>query len=634
MYSHLTIPRIDPFAKIVFMTICIISPIFAESAPCTAALKQVLEDSSTSVTVPKKSCPQTYGVIGWLKAKRNNATFQEVATFLNEHPGWPFQETIQKNAEAALAKSPLPPAQTIAWFKKFPPVTAQGVELYADALKAVNKNEEAKNVVATAWKNLDLSADLQKKWFAKYGTHLTAQDHFVRASSLLNKDNSMGEKLISFLPEKYRQIMATRLTFKNHAQNKTSGAENGFTKLTALQQQDPGLIYDYLRYHRQLENNKAMAHIFDKYASHIDPALVVKERHILTRRFLDENNHQDAYKVIKMHGLTSGEDFANSEWLAGWIALRMLRKPDIAEKHFLHLHKNVSSPISVARATYWLGRTYEALNQKSKATDYFKKAADHPATYYGQLALEKLHGSKPKLTLKSVQASKDVAAKFNQRPFVIALKVLGAANAPEHQMLPFVLALAQSLSAQEQALLVDLAAKIGSPYFAVQATKHTAKKAIPLIPEAFPTLTKDLKPHIKGESAFVHAIIRQESRFQADAVSTAGAMGLMQIMPATGKEIARKFGVKYNKLSDKQSNVSLGSYHLKDLLGKYEGSYILAAAAYNAGADAVKKWIDTNGDPRHPHVDTCDWVEKIPYAETRNYVQRVMENLHCYRGRF
>lgn len=623
---YLTIARFVPFAKIICaMSVC--------AEPCLPALKAALADPSVSVSAPKKQCPQTHSLIRWLKAKSGGATFQEIAEFMKEHPQWPFQETLQKNAEAALARASLSDSQIIDWFAKFSPLTCQGVECYVDALRRAGRSGEAKKVVAAVWPKVEMTESQQQNMCVKYASLLTPHDHFARSSHLLNQDHSLGEKLIAHLPEKFRIILRARLIFKNNLKNKVGDPENRFSRLTHEQRQDPGLIYDYLRSLRAAEENKGMAAVFEKFSDHLDPQLVVRERHILTRRLMDEERYQDAYKVIKEHRLTKGEDFANSEWLAGWIALRGLKKPEIAEKHFRQLLENVSSPISVARATYWLGRTHDAQKQHKKAHECYSKAACHPGTYYGQLAHEKLQGEKPKVALAALKTPPEVQKKFHQRPFVIALKLLGKASAPDHHLMPFVLALSKDLSLQERPLLIELAAQLGSTSLAVHTTKHVTKTELPMIPQAFPLISKALKPHIKGDIAFVHAIIRQESRFQADAVSSAGAMGLMQIMPATAQQISKKFGVSYKKLTDTKSNVTLGSHHLKDLLEHYKGSHILAAAAYNAGAEAVNQWLEQYGDPRDPTVDTCDWVEKIPYAETRNYVQRVMENLHCYRGR-
>ncbi|WP_199089439.1 lytic transglycosylase domain-containing protein, partial [Bosea sp. ASV33] len=356
-----------------------------------------------------------------------------------------------------------------------------------------------------------------------------------------------------------------------------------------------------------------------------------EERRIIARKLLDAGQAQKAYEVSSGHGAEDAAERIEAEWHAGFIALRFLKKPDVALKHFDAAAGIAETPISIARAAYWQGRAYEDLGKAEEAKAAFGKAAEQPVAYYGQLA-------RAKLGLAGLPLRRTVAAGLDTLPGHRAVRLLYRIG--ERDLATLMLNdLAQRLHTTEALEAIaaiarretDARAQVGIGKAALQRGFPLDMTAYPVsgIPD-FDVLGDPM------ERAIVHAIARQESAFDPTAMSGAGARGLMQMMPATARETARRAGLPFDweKLGqDPLYAVRMGAAHLNDLLREWRGSYILTFAAYNAGSPNVKKWIAAYGDPRDPEVDAVDWVERIPFSETRNYVQRVMENLQVYRER-
>lgn len=618
----LTISFRKNFAKTLmwFSFISLIS-ITAKASPgteikrCGDQLKKVL-NGDLSVRVSPKECHLSAVVSQWMHCQKS-ATFPEIRHFLTHHSNWPAEEAIRKKAEEDLANFPQPAKEIISWFKKFPPLTGKGALAYTQALRKI----KADNLLETAG-NLLVSSSFSEselnKFLVENHQSLAKDTIFAKANALLDQQEEVSQVkiLIPYLSIKQQQVIALRLN------PDSSGTVNANSH--------PGVILDHVRLRRKSDQTDGalklltdMKKIPENQADHF-----WTEQNILGRRLIEQKRYAEAYQVIHKHQLKEGENFANAEWLAGWLSLRFLNNPDQALAHFRKLREKVRSPISVARAEYWRGRAHKALGEKDASKIAFKAAASHIATYYGQLAHKEMYGKICPITLKKSVISKEVRQKFEAQPLVqiihilLGLKETGRAEA-------FAISLAKQLSASaERELLVELMHEKGNPYLSVQIAKKTTVTSAPLIPAAYPRLTE--VHGCPSGPALAHAIIRQESRFKPDAVSPAGAIGLMQLMPATATRTIKKHKLNKGSLTHAATNVSIGTRHLKDLLDYFNGSLILAAAAYNAGVNAVENWLITFGDPRQSRVDTTDWVELIPYMETRNYVQRVLENYHCY----
>jgi soluble lytic murein transglycosylase len=631
--SALTIQFITQFAKLLLTTTLLTMPSMAslssEGALCGQAVRSALKGTNASVSASE--CPLSSLFIMWLRLQED-ASFSEIQNFISKHPHWPRQQKLQKKAEEQLSVENIPAAKIVAWFTQYPPISAQGAISYVRALLHLDRKDDALLYIKESWPKLSMDLSDVQRMTSQFSSLVPEVAYFARASHLLNEeDHSQISWLMTKLSSLHQQIIQTRQALQKQLPN----CQKMVASLPEQAWQDPGLVLDVLRWYRKQENNEEMLKTLK--SQEISESLreyYWREANILIRRLMDEHRYQDAYTLAQSHGLSRGESFANGEWLAGWLALRFNEQPTLAIEHFQKLLSNVGTPISVARASYWLGRAYEATGDHEQAKVYYTQAKDHPATYYGQLAHKHLVGKDPTITLKQPTISSNKRQAFEKREMVQIVHLLHKLN-ETHVAEPFLHALAQIIDdVDEQVLLVNLAHEKLGHYGAVDVCKKSTKTKTPLIPIAYPRVDKKHAQHLASvDAAFVHAIIRQESRFKHNAVSSAGASGLMQLMPATAKQTALKLKMKDKKLPlhDPKTNVQLGSAHLKGLLDRYNGSMILAAAAYNAGAHVVDKWLIQYGDPRQPGVDPVDWVELIPYAETRNYVQRVRENYYCYR---
>jgi len=357
------------------------------------------------------------------------------------------------------------------------------------------------------------------------------------------------------------------------------------------------------------------------------------ERQIQARKLLRKGHISEAYHLVSNHGLKSGGKFAQAEYLSGWISLRFLHDYDVAKKHFERLYNNVSFPISRSRGAYWLGRTHAILDEKKEAEYWYTEATRFPSTFYGQVALNELgHTDMPPIR-KTAPARAETKIRLDNAEMVLIVKHLAELGQAKRSR-PFLIKLTEQAKGKpEYAYYARLATEIGRPDYAVTVAKRASQLGTELTDISWPTITA-LPPSPAIEVPLILAITRQESAFATDAVSRAGARGLMQLMPATARAVSRKLKVSYSKAKlteNPEYNTLLGSTYLGGLINRFDGSYILAIASYNAGASRVNRWVREWGDPRTGDIDVIDWIELIPFSETRNYVQRVLENLQMYR---
>jgi soluble lytic murein transglycosylase len=323
-----------------------------------------------------------------------------------------------------------------------------------------------------------------------------------------------------------------------------------------------------------------------------------------------------------------------AEFLAGWLALRFLDRPEDASRHFRALYENVSTPISLSRGAYWAGRAAEALRRPEEAAQWYGLAAQHVTTFYGQLAAERLSPGGLLVMPAEPEPDAETAAAFAGRELVRIARMLNRISPEGDREGPFVRRLGlDAATAEEHVLTSRLALDLARPDLAVWAGKQGVQNAV-IAAAGYPVI--DMPRSGNPDPALVHALIRQESTFDRRAVSPAGARGLMQLMPGTAQEVARKLGITHSNVrltDDPEYNVTLGSWYIQNLLERFNGSYVLAIAAYNAGPARVQGWLRQFGDPRAEGIDPVDWIELIPIYETRNYVQRVLEGMYVYRAR-
>ena len=585
--------------------------------------------------------PAARKVVEWavLRAPGSKATFDQFAGFIRENPAWPSIGLLRRRAEGALWEDKLPLATVRGYFADNLPVSAKGRYALARALLAQGNRAEAQRLVREAWREHDGSADLEAQVLDAFGDLLTRADHKARMDrSLYDEDFDTGMRMAQRLGDTEVAIARARIAMMRGASN----ADALFDAVPDSAKRDPGLLFNRIRWLRRAEKISEAVQLM--LAAPRDPAVLHDldawwiERRALARELLDLRDPRTAYRIARDAVPPSRENYrVEHQFTAGWIALRFLNDPATAQTHFERIPHGISNPISLARAGYWQGRAAEAMGHLREARHHYEFAARFPTAYYGQLARTKL--AMTELGLRrppELDATKRAA--LRNHPLVRALEILYAIDARD-LVIPFLADVGdRAVDPAALAMLGEIAVRARDARGALFLGKTALARGLPFDTYAFPTVgIPEFKPiGPAADRSLVYAIARQESHFNQQTVSRANAMGLMQVTPAAGRYVAKKFGVTYDQkrlLSDPVYNTQMGAAEIADLVADYDGSYVLSFAAYNAGRGRVRDWIARFGDPRDPNVDPVDWVERIPFSETRNYVQRVLENLLVYRAR-
>jgi len=567
----------------------------------------------------------------WLQTANSGASFDDITTFIDTKPDWPAREALLRRAEEAIDGA-TGDGRILAWFDAHPPETGLGLLRLGETLLRLGRDKDAFPVMRRAWVDGNLSLRDEKVLWAEFGHRFTAADNNARADRLLWDGNIEGaRRMIPRLDDDGRRLAEARIALANNV----AGAENVVAGLPAHLRDDGGLNYDRLRWQRKRGMNDGVEALL--YNAPDDLGRAEKwwvERHFRARKALVEGRISEAYRLAAGHGLKAGGSMADAEWLAGWIALRLLQEPATALKHFTALQDSVRFPVSQARAAYWLARAHAALGNADQARQWYEQAARNSTTFYGQLAAHTLDPQAPLDLSDPIRPSAEATRQFQRREVVRAAQILVELD-QEDRLRPFILRLVNTAdSAEEHKQVAQLARNLRRVDLAVMSSKRSARQGIILVQEAFPLVEPMLRVN-DPETALVLGLSRQESEFNQFAVSPVGARGLMQLMPATAKDVAKdiKVGFDQSRLTlDAGYNVQLGSTYLKGLLQRWDNNYVLALASYNAGEGRARKWIQDWGDPRQPNVDVVDWIELIPFTETRNYVQRVLESVQVYRA--
>ncbi len=577
----------------------------------------------------------TKAMLEWaaLRLQPRAAGFTRITSFMAANPEWPGIRQLERRAEEALFadKNRLAPVRN--WFLTNQPVSPLGKLVQARALLADDRKKDATSLVAAIWCKEELGTALEANVKKEFGALLTAADHRCRADRLF-----------------YREKDAASLRAASYAGGETlalakarqiAGTTAGDKLIAALPkplQADPTLIFAKAQKLRR--DNKFAEAAQTLLAAPREGSLLVDgdawwvERRQLARKLLDTGDAKTAFRIASEHAAESAEMKIEAEFHAGWIALRFMDDAPTATQHFGAALAIAETPLSRSRAAYWLGRAAEAASDKDEARKNYETAAAYPNAYYGQLARARLGLKESELRLAAKVALGDVR--------MLAIRVVERllAAGESRLALGFAVDIARTTKAEDQlAALAQTMIAAGDARGALAIGKLGVQRGFALDDAAFPLFgIPHFEPAVNSaEKPLVYAIARQESAFQADAVSSAGARGLMQMIASTARRTAQRVGVPFDfgrMTTDPAFNARLGAAHLGDLLVEHNGSMILTFAAYNAGGKRVKEWIAAYGDPRKPEVDPVDWVERIPFNETRNYVQRVSENLEMYRLRF
>jgi soluble lytic murein transglycosylase len=570
-------------------------------------------------------------VLDWafLRAPGPHAGFVERTAFLTANPKWPAANEMRRRAEDSIDDS-VPLSVLSAWFANNPPVSTAGKIGYARALRAEGKTEEAHALARDAWTTGNINKDDERNFLREFEDILTPDDHWARIDRILyDEQTTAAERLIGRVSPERAAVTRARIALITSAHN----ADSAVAAVPQNLQSDAGLLYDRVKWRRAKGDDIGARALIPAYSLNSPrPDLWWRARNALARDALMEGNITEAYTLAKHHGSLDALSVSEAEWLAGWIALRFLKDGEAALAHFEKVYDAVQTPPSLARGAYWTGRTTEALGRPDLAAEWYQRAATYVTTYYGQLALSRLKDvTLPQLPQDPTPTPEERAA-FNANELTQALRALIEVDAKPYQR-AFATALAEgSDQAVDRHMTAELANKMSRVDLGVVIARQAAREKITLVQYGYPAPAYSYP--LVPEKALILAITRQESNFDANALSSAGARGLMQLMPATAKSLAKREKISYaeKKLTDPAYNMRLGSVFLADLVNSFEGSYVLAAASYNAGPGRARQWVKQFGDPRDPTVDPIDWIEQIPFAETRSYVQRVMENVMVYRA--
>ncbi|MFN4141267.1 transglycosylase SLT domain-containing protein [Aestuariivirga sp.] len=577
----------------------------------------------------------------YLRDHPNDAGYQRIVDFLEFAPKWPLAEALLKRAERSLYVNKESANLILGHFAKRKPTTPEGSLAFARALAATGKSDEARTQVQAVWLNADITAEMEKSVAAEFGKLLTEDDHKRRMWRLVYaQETNAAIRASKRLPSDYQKAasVAQKLI------RSEKGADKLYNGLPSAMRQSLGMKYALARYYRRTENyakaRAILAEIPGEASKMGDAGAWWIERRIVARHSIGINNRKNAkaaYRIASAHGFSKGEEALEGEFLAGWIALRYLKDAETGLRHFQRLGEIAESRTEKARAGYWRGRALEAMGRKGEAKTAYAEASAYSTVYYGQLAREKIGLGRVPEEIDSGKASASAVANIAKDEVVRAFKIMQKAGS-QNDLYMFLWSFANRFdTVDEMNAVADVVWDAGGATMAVRLAKASAARNIDIDAWGYPIRAlPDWKQIGKPvERPLVFALARQESEFNPKAGSKVGAQGLMQIMPGTAKLIAKQHGIKHNpgQLMNPEYNVKLGAAHLGDLIADHGGSYVLTLVSYNAGPRRSREWLVEYGDFRKGEADPIDWVESIPFQETRQYVQKVLQNLHVYRSR-
>jgi soluble lytic murein transglycosylase len=602
----------------------------------TAAIEAARADDWDLATALVRRIPDASAAtfIEWLRLRDGKtAVIGDYDRFLADHPDWPGLAGVRNRLEGVIPAEESPD-RTVRRFGSAMPETGIGAIRLADAYLALGKRAEAEAVAIHAWRTFAMTKDERVALFTRFETPL-AKHHVARLDMLLWRGlREQAEGLYTLVPDGWVKLAEARLGLRADAR----GVDTLIAAVPADLSDDAGLAYERFKWRvRKGRYDDARDLMLERSTSKAalgQPAEWSERRRAYARQEMRDGNHRRAYQLASQHFLDGGSDFADLEWLAGYIALRKLKDPDTAIRHFGNFHGEVDTPISLGRAGYWLGRAWEAKGDAAKAREAYAFGARHQTSFYGQLAAEKV-GADPDPTLTGREESPNWrTAPFLDSTVLRAAILLNFAGQPRYAEW-FIKHLGEGLDRTGLQQLADIAMEMGRPEISVRLSKQAVEQGH-VLPKTYFPLTGLAAKELDVAPELAMSIARRESELDQTIISPAGARGLMQLMPGTAQKVSAKLGLAYSadKLtSDWEYNATLGSHYLAEQIQDFNGSYILAFAAYNAGPSRANAWIERYGDPRKDSMDQVDWIEHIPFRETRNYVMRVMESLHVYRAR-
>jgi soluble lytic murein transglycosylase len=631
--------ELQEMLRIAALILCLLSgPLAAETLraqaprPLASALHAMNRgDWSRAAALAARDGPAAARLIEWYRLRAGRGTAREVLAFLDTHDHWPGLKLLRKRSEGSLTR--LPRDEIIGFFREEPPQTGRGVLLFAEALLQAGEQGEAEADIVLAWRSFDLGARDHEFFIERHGK-LLKPHHEARLDMALWRGLSGDAKLmLPLVSEGHRALAIAR-------QGLRSGAKDADSLIKAVPealQGNAGLAYEqFLWLLGKGRTGEAIKLLNDRSEAQTlgEPERWAGWRRNLARRMMREGEAKLAYRIATNHGLVEGSSYADLEWLSGYLSLRKLEDPALALAHFEQFRDAVWTPISLGRAGYWIGEAHAALGQIEAAKTAWSEGAKHQTSFYGLLAAEKV-GVGPDVMLKGAEYfpawQEAEFAKSDLAQVAILAIEMGNLTLAER----FLLHLAEGLDRKGIGQLGNMVEDLNAPHLGVMLGKFAARKGI-VLPGPYYALHPMQKMKLPVATEMALAIARRESEFDPQVVSGAGAQGLMQLMPATARQVARGLGRDHDPaavLKDWEYNATLGSAYLAELAAQFDGNVIMVSAGYNAGPGRPVRWMKQYGNPLNGKVDIIDWIEHIPFNETRNYVMRVAESMPVYRAR-
>ena len=579
-------------------------------------------------------------LITWmhLKTTRNGASFNEYKKFIEQNEDYPRINRIRYLAEEKIYLRNNSPTSVISWFEKYPPLGGLGKIKLAEAYLEQNQSDKVRELIKDGWITASIRKNDLGYYRAKFKKFIDSDDHIKRADYLAWERKYWDlKRMLKYLPKDQRALYNARQILMSNSY----GVDNAISKVPQYLKEDPGLEFDRLRWRNRRGRLDGSLEILYRNSLKTEQQMVRPDkwwdqRESVVRSLIYKKRYKTAYKISSEHALSAGPSFAEAEWLSGWIALTFLNSPEYAINHFQNFYNNVGYPISLARGAYWLGASYEKLGETDLSNRFYSEAANFPMTYYGQLAFNKINpGGNFELKDQSF-FDKEYEKEFKKNKLIRHLILLKELNATQLGKDIFKHLAELNIDKGSEVLAADLATSLERYDFAIQISKKASYEKRFYNKYNYPIIATPKMINNKNmpKSEVILAIIRQESEFDKSANSWAGARGMMQLMKYTAKIVAKQAKLPYSisgLTRDPEYNIKLGSYYFNSLIEDYNGVYPFAIAAYNAGPNRVKTWRRVNGDPSKGQLSYINWIEQIRFEETRNYVQRVLENINVYK---
>jgi soluble lytic murein transglycosylase len=608
-------------------------PVQAQSidARSIAAIDAAQSDWNVAAQIAQGVGPVTQDTLMWLRLRTGDAPFAAYRDFLDRRADWPGLDRLRAEAELMIDET-VRPAEVVAWFAGEAPQTGEGAVRLAQARLALGQAEAARDVLRETWITQRLTEDGQAVMLAAFADELNPF-HAARADALLWRSRAEdATRMLPLLSADQAALAAARIGYMTRANDLPARV----AAVPPALRQDPGLAYDrYSWLASRGERTDAVQMLLERSTSAAalgEPFRWSGWRRVLARWEMREGRAEQAYQLASRHYLTEGESYADLEWLAGYLSLTYLGDPTQALTHFQNGLRASSGPISLGRMHYWIGRTHVVKGNVDLAAEAYSAGADHQTSFYGLLASEKV-GRALDPSLAGTPVDWADTPVFDDDIVQAALILL--ASGERGAAFTFFAQLGRTLSANEIATLGAYLNEIDEPFYTLLLGKAAVERGI-LIPSVYYPIHDMAALDLPAEPALALSIARRESEFNETIGSPVGALGLMQVMPATAEEVSGNLGIPYSRgrlTNDWQYNATLGTHYLAYLEEEFGPSPVMIAAGYNAGPSRPRQWIDERGDPRLLEMDVVDWIEHIPFRETRNYVMRVTESIPVYQAR-